>query len=193
VHAADAAAARAATRHPNATTDLAASPALLRRLINLADVPNDGKTRVAFVAAISNTSAPTVAELNAGILLQSTITSDGLVGFEAETADVPTTSLASEFDTLTVGRDSFSGTMLRLKKQDGTDTVYNTLVKGTAGYIVIRRYLAQSTSWAAGQKVNVYPVICGRERELAPEANTVARYEVPTKINAEPVLRATVA
>ena len=159
----------------------------------MSDIPIDGKTRVAFVAAISNKSAPTVAELNLGILLQETMTADGLVGFEASTADVDTTSLASEFDTLTVGRDSFSGTMLRIKKQSGTDTIYNTLTKGTEGYIVVRRYVAQATAWTAAQKVNVYPIICGRERELSPEANTVGRYEIPTKINAEPVLRATVA
>jgi hypothetical protein len=159
----------------------------------VADIPVDGKTRVAYVAAISNKAAPTVAELNAGILLQEKITADGLIGFEAETADVPTTSLASEFDTVTVGRDSFSGTMLRIKKQDGTDTIFDTLQKGVRGYIVIRRYLAQTTAWAAAQKVNVYPIICGRERELQPEANTVARYEIPTKIEEEPVLRATVA
>lgn len=159
----------------------------------MADITVDGKTRVAYVAAIASKSAPTVAELNAGILLQETMTADGLVGFEATTADVTTTSLGSEFETLTVGTDSFSGTMLRLKKQDGTDTIYDTLVKGVVGYIVVRRYVAQATAWTAGQKVNVYPVICGRERELPPESNTVARYEVPTKINVEPVLRATVA
>lgn len=159
----------------------------------MADIPNDGKTRVAYVAAISNTSAPTVAELNAGILLQSVITSDGLVGFEPDTADVDTTSLASTFDTMTIGRDSFSGTMLRIKKQDGTDTVYNTLTRGTTGYIVIRRYVDQATSWAASQKVSVYPIICGSAKELPPEANSVARYEVPTKISDTPVLRATTA
>lgn len=159
----------------------------------MADIPVDGNTRVAWVPAIANKAAPTVAELNAGILLQSVITADGLVGFEPETADVDTTSLASTFNTLTIGRDTFSGTMLRLKKQDGTDTAYNTLVRGATGHVVIRRDIAESTAWTASQKVEVYPVICGQARRLAPEANTVGRYEVPTKISAAPELRATVA
>lgn len=159
----------------------------------MADITVDGKTRVAFVSAISNQAAPTVAELNAGILLQTTMRPDGLVGFEADTADVDNSALSSEFDTVTVGRDSFSGTLLRLKKQTGTDTIYDTLVKGITGFIVVRRYVAQATSWAAAQKVNVYPVTFGRERELAPEANMVAMYEVPSKISSEPTLRATVA
>lgn len=159
----------------------------------MADITVDAKTRVAYVVGIANNAAPTVAELNTGLLLQSTMRPDGLVGFEAETADVDNSSLASDFDTVTVGRDSFSGTLLRLKKQDGTDTIYDTLTKGTTGFIVVRRYIAQATSWAAGQKVNVYPVTFGRERELPPEANMVAVYEVPAKISSEPTLRATVA
>jgi hypothetical protein len=83
--------------------------------------------------------------------------------------------------------------MLRIKKQDATDTTWNTLVRGAQGYIVIRRDIAETTAWAAAQKAEVYPVIVGQARRLAPEANTVARYEVPTKINAAPELRATVA
>ncbi len=159
----------------------------------MADITIDGKTRVAYVSAIADPTAPTTTELNVGMLLQSTMTADGLIGFEADTADVDNSSLASTFDTKTVGRDSFSGTMLRLKKQSGTDTIYNTLQKGVTGYIVIRRYTDQATAWAAGDKVNVYPVTFGRERELPPEANTVARYEMPAKISSEPTLRATVA
>lgn len=159
----------------------------------MADIPIDGKTRVAYVPTIASKSSPTTAELNAGILLQEVITADGLIGYEPETADIPTTSLASTFNTVTIGRDSFSGTMLRLKKQTGTDTAYDTLTRGTEGYIVIRRYVAQATAWAAGQKVGVYPIICGQTRELAPEADSLGRYEVPTKIKDDPVLRATVA
>ncbi len=157
------------------------------------DIPNDGKTRVSYVPSVANLAAPTVAELNAGLLLQSLITADGLIGWEAETADVPTDALDSTFETKTIGRDSFSGTMLRLKRQAGTDTAFTTLTRGTTGYIVIRRYVTSTTAWAAGQKVNVYPIVCGQTRELQPEANSVARYEVPMKISDSPELRATVA
>lgn len=159
----------------------------------MADIPVDGNIRVSWVTTIANIAAPTVAELNAGTLLTNKITADGLVGFEASTADVDTTALDSTFDTKTIGRDSFEGTMLRLKKQDGTDTVFNLLVRGTAGHVVVRRDIPSATAWAAAQKVEVFPAICGRERNLAPEANTVRRYEVPTPITAAPELRATVA
>lgn len=159
----------------------------------MADVFADGNTRVAYAPAISNVAAPTTAELNAGILLQDFITADGLMGFEATTAEVDTSALSSTFDTKTPGRDSFSGTGLRIKKQDGTDTIFNTLVKGTTGYIVIRRGVTSTTAWAAAQKVEVYPVTVGREKRLAPAANSVEKYEVPTMVSAQPNLRATVA
>lgn len=157
------------------------------------DIFVDGQTRVAWVPTISNNAAPTTAELNAGILLQSVITADGLVGFEPTTAEVDTSSLASTFNTKNIGRDDFSGTMLRLKKQSGTDTAYTTLVRGATGYIVIRRDIAETTAWASSQSVEVYPVICGQRKRLAPEANSVSRYEVPTMVTAAPTLSATVA
>lgn len=159
----------------------------------MADVLADGMTRTAWVGAISNQNNPTTTELNAGILLQTVITADGLMGFEATTAEVDTTSLASTFDTKTIGRDSFSGTGLRLKKQTATDTVYNTLSRGTSGFIVIRRDVAETTAWASGQAVEVYPVTCGQRKLLAPEANSVRKYEVPTPVTAAPSLSATVA
>lgn len=160
----------------------------------MADVFADGNTRVAFVPTISNIAAPTTTELNAGTLLQSYITSDGLMGFEATTAEVDTTSLASTFNTKTIGRDDFSGTGLRLKKQTyGSDTPYTTLTRGTSGYIAIRRGVTESTAWTSTQAVEIYPVTCGQTKHLAPEANSVQKYEVPTPITSAPNLRAAVA
>jgi hypothetical protein len=159
----------------------------------VADSLADGMTRVAYVPTISNNAAPTVAELNAGILLQQYITADGIEGYEASTAEIETTSVASTFDTKTIGRDSFSGTLLRLKKQTGTDTVYDTLVRGVTGYTVIRRDVTETTVWTIGQKVEVYPIICGQAKFLKPEPNSIRKYEVPTTINAAATLRATIA
>lgn len=159
----------------------------------MADIVVDGFTRVAFVTAIANQAAPTTAELNAGILLQSVMTPDGLTGFEPSTADVDNSALNSTFDTKTIGRDSFSGTKLIFKKQSGTDTVYNTLTRGTSGFIVVRRYLDNSTAWASTQVVEVYPVIFGQTRNLAPVANSVTKWEVDTKITLSPTIRGAVA
>lgn len=159
----------------------------------MADFSSDGMTRVAFVASIANAAAPTTTELNAGLLLQSLITSDGLEGFEATTSDVDNTALNSTFDTLTIGRDKYSNTMLRLKKQLTSDTAFSTLVRGTAGYIVIRRDVTETTAWTSSQAVEVYPIICGQRRRLKPEGNTLTRWEIDTKITSAPTLTATIA
>ncbi len=159
----------------------------------MADIPSDGKTRAYWVTTISNIAAPTTTELNAGIDLTNTLTADGLQGFQPDTATVDTSSLASTFNTGTNGRTSFSNTKLRLKKQSGTDTIFTTLTRDTAGYVVIRRSVTQATAWASSQAVEVYPALCGEVSRMDPEPNTVERYEIPVMITQTPNLRAAVA
>ena len=157
------------------------------------DITADGRTRVYWVTTIANIAAPTTSELNAGIDLTSTLTADGLSGLQPDTADVDTSSLASTFNTTVNGRSSFSNTRLRLKKQSGTDTIFTTLVRDTAGYLVIRRSVTQATAWTTAQGVEVYPALCGEVARMDPEPNTVERYEIPLKITSTPNLRAAVA
>ena len=161
----------------------------------MADIIVDGQTRVAWVPTIANIAAPTTTELNAGTLLQSTLIPAGLEGFENSTAEVDNTSLASTFDTKLPGRQSFSGTGLVLKKQNGTDTVFNLLTTpNTDGYIVIRDGITESTAWASSDKVEVYPVRTAAHSMMGRgEANSVLRYRVPTPITAKPNLKAVVA
>lgn len=163
----------------------------------MADIPNDGRTRVTWTDAVPAVlDAPTVAELEAGIDLECLITPDGLVGWEPDTGEIDNTKLCSTFNTKTVGRISFSGTMLRFYKQDGTDDPYDTMTYLTSGAITIRRYVPSEDDWTAADAVSVYPVTCGETRELPPEntqEGSIAKYEVPTTITAEPALRAVVA
>ncbi len=159
----------------------------------MADAFTDGRTKVFFVPSVTNIASPTATELTAGTRLSDKMTPDGLAGFEPDTADVDTSALNSTFNTVGAGRAGFSGTMLRLKKQTGIDTVYNTLVRDLAGYVVVRRGITEAIAWTVADKVEVYPVIIGEVRNLPPEANSVQRYEVPIKISDTPNLRATVA
>lgn len=161
----------------------------------MGDIIVDGMTRVAFVPSIANPAAPTLTELNAGTLITSTLIPAGLEGFENTTADVDNTSLASTFDTTLPGRQSFSGTALVLKKQDGTDTIFVLLTTpNTNGFVVIRDGVPQATAWAEDDQVEVYPVRTGAHSMLGRgEANSLLRYRVPTKISAQPQLKAVVA
>ena len=138
----------------------------------MADSLSDGRIRVAWVPSIASINSPTTAELNAGTLVSPVMTPDGLMGFEPDTADVDVSAIDSTFGTNVAGRSSFSGTGFRLKKQDGTDTIYNLLVRDLNGFTVVRRDLTASTAWATGQRVEVYPSVLGEVRNLAPEANS---------------------
>lgn len=159
----------------------------------MADIIVDGKIRIFWVTTIADIAAPTTTELDAGIRLDNWVTPDGLVGFEGNTAEVDTTAINSRFDTKRPGRVGFEGTMLRLKKQTGTDTAFDTLVYEAEGHVVVRRDTLSDTAWASSDDVEVYPAVCGEARFLAPEANTVRRYEVPMMVSSQPELRAVVA
>lgn len=159
----------------------------------MADITADGKTRVYWVTSIANINAPTTTELNAGIDLTSTLTADGLSGFNPDTADVDTSSLASTFTTNVNGRTSFSNTQLTLKRQSGTDTIFNTLTRDTAGYVVIRRSITQSTAWTSTQACEVYPALCEETSRMDPAPNTIERYVIGIKITSSPALRSAVA
>lgn len=159
----------------------------------MADIIGDGKIRVDHVPAISNIAAPTTAELNAGIRVSANMTKDGLVGFKPETAAAPTSGIESTFDTAVNGRRSFSGMLLRLKKQASGDTVYTTLTPDATGYVVVRRGITAATAFASAQPLEVYPVMYGEAAFLDPEDNMPLRYEIPLQPTAQPNLRAAVA
>lgn len=159
----------------------------------MADSLSDGRTAVWVVPSIANIAAPTTTEINAGINISGLLTQDGLNGFQPDTAEVDTSKLNSTYGTKLPGRVSLSNTFLRLVKQTGTDTTYNTLVYGYAGYVVIRRDLTSSTAVATTQAVEVYPGQAGEVRNLDPAPNEIRKYEVPWMVSPQPNLRATVA
>lgn len=159
----------------------------------MADITADGKTRVYWVTTISNIQAPTTTELNAGIALQSTLTADGLNGLNPDTADVDSSALDSTFTTNVNGRTSFSNVTLRLKKQLSGDTIFTTLIRDTAGFLVIRRSVASTTAWTTAQAIEVYPALCEEVSRIDPAPNTLERYEIGLKITLSPALRAAVA
>lgn len=160
----------------------------------MADNPSDGNVRVSWVTAIASKAAPTVAELNAGLLLTSLMTADGLAGWVPKTADIGNRKLDSTFDSTDVGTISIDDSTLRFYKQVTGDTIYTTLTKLAAGFVVIRRVLPSATAWATGQLLmGVYPAKCAQRAWVAMEENTMDRWEVSMKITAEPFFDAVVA
>lgn len=153
----------------------------------MADIIVDGQVRVAFVPTIANTSSPTAVELNAGTVLHDTLTPDGVEGFDPDPGEVDNTAYGSTFDTKLPGTAAFSGTRLTLKKQSGTDTTHSTLTAfNTAGFIAFRFGKAKGDTFAAADKVTLYPIRTGSWSYVPPERNTMLRYWVATPISADP-------
>ncbi|GIF14783.1 hypothetical protein [Actinoplanes teichomyceticus] len=157
------------------------------------DIIGDGKEAWWWVLSITNPAAPTKSEIDAGIRISQWMTKDGATGFAPETADAPTSSIESTFDTNVNGRRTFSGPRIRLKKQSGVDTAYNAMTPDATGYLVRRKSLAATTATATGQAVQVFPAMCAETAVLDVEDNMPERYDIPIKITAEPKLRATIA
>lgn len=157
----------------------------------MADIVMDGNVRLSWVTTISNTAAPTAAELNAGVALESYVTPDGL-GISTETQDVDTTAVNSTQNTYAVGRrtDTIS---LTFKHQGFSAAPWTTFASNPSGYVVVRRGIAGTTAWAASQKVLVYPAQAGY-RALAPyAANEVEKFTVDFKVSGIVVDSATTA
>lgn len=159
----------------------------------MSDLITDGNTKVVWASSITNLAAPAAAELNAGFDWTQRLTPDGLKT-DPTTADVVTSSLASQFDTNQPGRRSYVCEITFKRGSTPTeDQPYNTLTYQTAGFLVIRRGVPYATAFATGDKCEVYPVTAGEPQNIAPAANEVLKVMVSLKVTADPATRAVVA
>ncbi len=157
----------------------------------MADIVSDGMTRVSWVSSISNTAAPTTAELNAGVALESYITADGWSA-STDTADVDVSALNSTQNATLAGRRTDT-VELTFKQQGKSNAPWSTFASNPSGYLVRRSGVASSTAWASSQKVTVIPCQAGFRNELAPAPNTVEKFSVAFKVSSAPVDTASVA
>jgi hypothetical protein len=142
----------------------------------MALIPIDGNVKVAYVATIASIAAPAAAtELNAGTSitdLAQRLTPDGLnMNRTEDTKDRST--LASTFNVVAPGRAG--GTVVLKYYRDtvvGSDKPYATLKDGTLGYLVIRRGPTEATAFAAADKLEVYPIVCGKQLPTDPAKNS---------------------
>jgi hypothetical protein len=159
----------------------------------MADLLGDGNVAVVFALTVANISAPTATECNNGTALQTVITKEGL-DISPDQAAVDNTALSSTSETEDAGTTKYE-IMLTIKRQaDSVDDIgYNTLVKGTLGYLIVRRNLQHATSFATGHNVEVYPVRCGTQMDDPPKLNEAQTFRIKLFNHTEPDTRATVA
>jgi hypothetical protein len=157
----------------------------------MADIVGDGMIRVSWVTTISNTAAPTVAEINAGVSLEGLITPDGYNVTTSE-AEVDNSALNSTDDTRLPGRRADS-IEITFKHQGDGAAPFTTFASKPVGYIVERTSVAATTAFATSQKVRVFPVQAGNRNKLARAANEVEKFSVKFYKSSAAVDQATVA
>lgn len=157
----------------------------------MARYAHEGFTRVAWVVTIASKTAPTTGELNAGTLLSSFTTKDGVnPGLTANFVDSAT--IEETFDAQGVG--SYGGTLeLTGFRDNSSDTFWNLVVYGTAGFVVVRRGIAVATAWTSTQKVEVYPAQMHEPLPAASAANEQVKFKATFAITSAPALKATIA
>jgi hypothetical protein len=149
-----------------------------------------------WVPSISNTSAPTVTELNAGTRLSSFIRGGFQADFSSNLVDAAV--ITSAFNSTVAGTyGGGTNTITGLLYDDTTNTAWNTLPRGTAGYFVVS--LAgtanqSGASWATGNvATGVFPaeVVSRTFPDLTRDA--LVEFNVEYAITSAPVYGATAA
>lgn len=143
----------------------------------MADVVATAKLKITWVLSIASLTAPTAAELNAGVDIQTVVIKDGL-DEKHDQAAVDNTHIASAKETER-GGTSKDEIELTIKKQDTSlaDIGYNNLVPGQLGYLVIRRDKTHTTAYAAGDVVSIYPSECGVRNWVANKMNEPLQFK----------------
>jgi hypothetical protein len=143
-----------------------------------AAVTTNGTMLALFVETLADYTAPTVAELTAGSVIDLTcyLTGDGL-GTETTENNVEDPRLCSK--QVYEQRGDFTNTMeLTYVMNPGSpsnDEARLGLPPGTVGYVVLRWARDHETAIAAGHEVDVYPVEMGEQRKQTPARNAVHR------------------
>lgn len=156
-------------------------------------IPNE-LTQVLFVAdeGIADISAPTVTELESGTDLTPLV-----VSLEASTTGntVNTPALDSLFETTIPGTVTATFTMEGYR-DDTTDTLWDTLPRGTDGFIVIARFGfggATVSDPASGDVIEVWPVTVVSRSATPLTSNDSQRCNIECTVPVEPDEAATVA
>ena len=149
------------------------------------DIISDGQTKVLWVTTIATPSAPTSAELTAGVALELLITPDGF-NITPTQDMVDTSSLASTQDSEVPGRYKETGD-LTFKQQGYTAAPWMTFDDTTpgvrpSGFLVTRIGKPSTTAIAAADKVTVRAVKVGRRNELPATKNEVVKFSMPVAI-----------
>jgi hypothetical protein len=154
-----------------------------------------GTGKLYFCTTISNTAAPTVAQVSAGVNLTGFLRQDGLDRSE-DGALVDTATAADLFDTTDIGTSS-AKLELTLYRDTVTadDDAWAALPKGTRGYLVVAPFGFSGASGvpAAADRCEVWQIAVS-SRSMAPIGKDTAQtFKVTCAVPSAPVMDSVVA
>lgn len=143
--------------------------------------PADGNQKVILVPAIADTTAPKLTELNGGTVVDIScyLTGDGFTPSLSEQV-VADERLCSKQTFEQPGRSQYGLDVVYIDNTNSPNSVTDnkakeTLVPGTAQYLVVRRGKDYSAALAVGDKVTIYPIKAGQYNEMPGAANEVLK------------------
>lgn len=140
---------------------------------------NKGVTRFVFCTAVSDITAPTRSEIDAGTDLSTQIMD--LDGWKVESANVETPDLASTFTGSIPGSTSAGDSSLTMYADLGGTDVRELLPRGTNGFMLI-----MDGGDVPGRTVDVFPVRVGSQGKSRSVDDDPAVIEVTFYITSEP-------
>ena len=143
--------------------------------------PADGNQKVLLVPAIADTTAPKLTELNGGTVVDIScyLTGDGFTPSLSEQV-VADERLCSIQTYEQPGRSQYGLDVVYIDNTNSpnattSNKAKDTLVPGTAQYLVVRRGKDFGAALAVGDKVTVYPIKAGQYNEMPGAANEVLK------------------
>ena len=133
-----------------------------------------------FVTTVADYTAPTAAELNAGVDLTGFLPDNG-ISTPSEGSIVDAGDMSSKYNK--TGSGTFGGQPVTADfyrdSVKANDTAYATLPRGTVGYFAIApRGLATKGTWAIGDAVDMWPVEVVTRNDGARTRNEMIRFSV---------------
>ena len=152
-----------------------------------------GTTKVYFEPTISDTDAPTEAELASATELSCDLAEISGFSFSNNPIDVP--DMCDVFVKKIPGEDAAEDSSMTFYEDDGgfaANTIQSTLAKATTGYVLLFPYGTAGATPANGDECEVWPVsVASNTREWS-AGNEPARFMVEFTITDVPDLEATV-
>ena len=138
----------------------------------MAKMLSDARRKLAWVPTIADPSAPTVAELEAGIDISCLVTANNFqLGATGENA-IDDPALCAEGNDQAPGRKTYAAAMDFYRWTETLEDVAWAAFQdsGESGYLVMRIGEDYRTDWTAAQEVQVYEALTGTPMLLTPDA-----------------------